>query len=148
MKIKMGDAVKKGWDENSIANSISDKIKKKFPNKVVTSGQVDDAITDHVAGTPWQAVIRDHKYFYSLVFDGLKDGGWKITASKKGTTIIDLSVGVDAITNFNQLPPEIQKVIKSADNIQSSGFQELIGHINRKVIFGEYLFRLFYSISS
>lgn len=49
------------------------------------------------------------------------------------TTIIDLGVKPEAILS-RSMPPEIQSLIKSTDEMRSSGFQEVLGYKGRKLI--------------
>jgi cytochrome c-type biogenesis protein CcmH/NrfF len=43
-------------------------------------------------------------------------------------TTIDFRQTVEKIKNFKQLPGNVQEAVKSADHIESKGFQELLGY--------------------
>lgn len=46
----------------------------------------------------------------------------------KADTMISFRQTIDKIKNFKQLPNNVQDAIKSANHIESKGFQELLGY--------------------
>ena len=49
-------------------------------------------------------------------------------------TMIDFRQPIEKIKNFNELPKNVQEAIKSADHIESKGFQELLGYDSSNTI--------------
>lgn len=73
--------------------------------------------------------------------DKFENGHWNSGAYAEGgslhpdhITIIDFSKQFSDISNLDKLPEEIQKLIKRAERVESSGFQGLLGYIGRKLI--------------
>lgn len=52
----------------------------------------------------------------------------------ENTTVISFDKKISDITNFKNLPKSVRKLIQLADHIWSSGFQELLGAIDKRTI--------------